>query len=86
MTRSPLVLVAVALLVGATLGCASTSRVQQQIEAQMRLGDYPLAIQTVEQERARAYRGKNRLLYDLERGMLLHLSGHLVDGRVDFFR
>ena len=71
-------------LVLAALGCASTGRVQQKLEEQMKLGDYPTAIQTVEQERDGAYRGKNRLLYYLERGMLLHFAGQYAESNAAF--
>ncbi|MEM9177856.1 MAG: hypothetical protein AAGC67_21830 [Myxococcota bacterium] len=84
MLRRSLVSLLAALLFAVSVGCASTGRVQQQLEAQMRLGDYPTAIQTVEQERDRAYRGKNRLLYYLERGMLLHLSGQYAESNAAF--
>ena len=84
MPRRSLAPLFVAVLIAATAGCASTGRVQQQLEAQMKLGDYPTAIQTVETEREGAYRGKNRLLYYLERGMLLHLSGQYAESNVAF--
>ncbi|MCR9092770.1 MAG: hypothetical protein NXI30_01005 [bacterium] len=84
MIRRPLVTLLACLLVVTAFGCASTGRVQQQLEAQMRLGDYATAVQTVETERERAYRGKNRLLYYLERGMLLHLSGRYAESNAAF--
>lgn len=84
MLRRPLVTLLASLLVVAAFGCASTGRVQQQLEAQMKLGDYATAIQTVETERERAYRGKNRLLYYLERGMLLHVSGQYAESNAAF--
>ena len=48
MPRRSLAPLIVAVLIAATAGCASTGRVQQQLEAQMKLGDYPTAIQTVD--------------------------------------
>jgi hypothetical protein len=66
------------------MGCASTGRVQQQLQEQMQLGDYPAAILLVEQERTKSFRGKNRLLYFLERGMLLHVNGEYAESNVAF--
>jgi len=71
-------------LLVALAGCASTGRVQQEIETQMRLGQYDLAVQLVEQERNRSYRGKNQLLYYLERGMLLHSQGRYAESNAAF--
>lgn len=84
MIRRPLAFVVAVFLLCGSFGCASTGRVQQQIASQMRVGDYAAAIQTVESERQRTYRGKNRLLYYLERGMLLHLSGQYAKSNVAF--
>ncbi len=84
MIRRPLSLLAAAGVLCALIGCASTGAVQQELAAQMRLGDYPTAIQTVEDQRERAYRGKNRLLYFLERGMLLHVDGQYADSNAAF--
>ena len=84
MTRRPIVLLFSVLLIAVSVGCASTGRVQQALEAQMKLGDYPTALLTVEEERERAYKGKNRLLYYLERGMLLHLSGQYAESNAAF--
>ena len=80
----PLSLLAVAGVLCALIGCVSTGAVQQELEAHMRLGDYPTAIQTVEDQRERAYRGKNRLLYFLERGMLLQVDGQYADSNTAF--
>ena len=67
-----------------SLGCSSTGRVQERLAAKMRSGDLPGAILLVEQEKGRAYRGKNRLLYYLDRGMLLHVDGQYVDSNIAF--
>lgn len=66
------------------VGCASTGRVQQQIEQNLLVGDYGLALEVVEQERDRTYRGRNRLLYHLEKGMLLHLDGRYAESNAEF--
>ena len=66
------------------LACASTGRVERVLEAQMKLGDYATAIETVDLERDRAFRGKNRLLYYLERGMLLHVAGQYAESNAAF--
>lgn len=66
------------------VGCASTGRVQQQLAQQTLLGDYAAALQTIESERNRSYRGKNRLLYYLDRGMLLHLDGQYAESNASF--
>ena len=84
MIRRPLSLLAVTSVFCAMVGCASTGAVQQELEAHMRLGDYSTAIQTVEDQRERAYRGKNRLLYFFERGMLLHVDGQYADSNAAF--
>jgi hypothetical protein len=65
-------------------GCGSTGRVQQKIAEQMVLGNYPAAIEIVEAEKTGAYKGKNRLLYYLERGMLLHVDGRYVESNQAF--
>jgi hypothetical protein len=72
--RRSTALVSAWLLVLAT-GCASPVDVQHELAARMALGDYPGAIEIVEDEKAGAYGGRNRLLYFLERGMLLHVAG-----------
>ena len=71
-------------IVISSLGCGSTSLVQQRLAAKMRSGDFPGAILLVEREKGRAYRGKNRLLYYLDRGMLLHVDGQYVDSNIAF--
>lgn len=84
MIRSTLPLpLSIALLAG-LVGCASTSRVQEQLASEMIRGDYPAAIETVEAQRDRAYRGKNRLLYFLERGMLLQVDGRFAESNAAF--
>lgn len=65
-------------------GCASTGRVEKQLTEQLKLGNYPAAIQLVDAERERAFRGKNRLLYFLERGMLLHDAGRYAESNAAF--
>ena len=79
-----LALVLLVTLLSGVVGCASTGRVQQQVEAQMQLGNYPGALEVVEAEREGALGGKNRLLYFLERGMLLHLDGQYVESNAAF--
>lgn len=71
-------------LVLVVAGCGSTGRIQQQIAEQMVIGNYPAAIQLVEAEKTKSYGGKNRLLYFLERGMLLHVSGEYVGSNAAF--
>ncbi|MBJ18385.1 MAG: hypothetical protein CL933_03070 [Deltaproteobacteria bacterium] len=66
------------------VGCASTGHVQQRLTAQMMAGDYPAAIEIVEAEKQRSYGGKNRLLYFLERGMLLHVVGRYAESNLAF--
>ena len=50
----------------------------------MLIGDYPTAIQLVDQERTKSLGGKNLLLYYLERGMLLHVSGEYSESNAAF--
>lgn len=68
----------------AALGCVSTGRVQLRIEDRIRAGDYAGAVEAVDLERNGAYRGRNRLLYFLERGMLLHLDGRHAESNASF--
>ena len=62
---------ALSVVLSVLLGCASTGRVQLELQQKMVLGDYPMAIQLVEDEKEKSFGGKNRLLYYLERAMLL---------------
>ena len=62
-----------------SLGCGSTLRAQQRLAEMMRLGDFHGAIVLVEDEKRGVYGGKNRLLYYLEIGMLLHIDGRYVE-------
>jgi hypothetical protein len=66
---------AMAPLVVLAIGCASTGKVQKQLAEKMRLADYRGAIQVVEDQKTEGFDGKNRLLYFLELGMLLHFDG-----------
>ena len=75
-------LLAVVFLVMA--GCGTTGRVQQQLAQQMMLGNYPAALQLIEQQKTTSLRGKNRLLYYLERGMLLHVNGQYAESNTTF--
>jgi hypothetical protein len=72
------------LLVVMAAGCTSTVRVQQQIATMMRVGDYPGALDIVEEHRENAFKGKNSLLYYFERGMLLHLDGRYSESNAAF--
>jgi len=65
-------------------GCGSTGRVQQQLTEQMMIGNYSAAIEIVEAERTGAYDDENRLLYFLERGMLLHIDGQYAASNMAF--
>ena len=73
---------AAAILTVFASGCGSTGKTQQQIADQMLRGDYPSALTVVEDERTGAFGGKNRLLYFLERGMLLHVDGQYVESNL----
>ncbi len=64
--------------------CTSTELVQQQIAMQMQMNDYAAAIALVDAQRDRALGGENRLLYYLERGMLLHLDQRYIESNVAF--
>lgn len=66
------------------VGCASTGKVQIEIENQMRLGQYEAALLLVENEREGTFGGKERLLYFLERGMLQHSMGQYVESNAAF--
>lgn len=76
--------ISVALFVLLALGCASTARVQIELERQMAIGDYASALEIVDLERSRSFRGTNRLLYFLERGMLLHVAGDYAESNAAF--
>jgi len=82
--RPPFQAVSIILVLFVLAGCASTGRVQQQIAEQMVIGNYPAAIQLVEDEKLRSFKGKNRLLYYFERGMLLHVNGQYAESNVAF--
>lgn len=56
-------------------GCVSTGRVQHELEHRMLEADYAGAVTVVDEEQTGVFDGKNRLLYYLERGMLLHVDG-----------
>lgn len=75
---------AIALIVSLTFGCASTGEVQEQVARKMLLDDYVGAIEIVESQREKAFDGKNRLLYFLERGMLLHVDGQYRESNAAF--
>jgi hypothetical protein len=75
---------AVIVLVASSLGCGSTGAAQQSIAEKMVLGDYPAALQVVEEEKSGAFGGKNRLLYWLERGMLLQIEGQYAESNEAF--
>ncbi len=66
------------------VGCASTTEVQGRLAASMQAGDYASAIQILEEEREAVYSGRNRLLYHLERGMLLHFAGRHAESNESF--
>lgn len=80
--RVALMAVAIAFMVG----CGSTGKVQQRLAEKMRLGDYSGALRVVEEQKTKALEGKNRLLYFLERGMLLHVNGQYTQSNVAFER
>lgn len=65
-------------------GCGSAARVQQRLALKMTAGDYPGALAVVERERNGVYGGRNRLLYHLDRGMLLHVSGEYAASNAAF--
>ena len=83
-TRRALSVVLPAILLVSVVGCASTARVQQDVQRQMQLGNYAGALEIVEAERDGAYDGKNRLIYYLERGMLLHSDGQYAESNAAF--
>ncbi len=84
MIRRPSSVLLLSIVLATLLGCASTGRVQQQLELQMQTGNYAAALELVEQQRGSALGGKNRLLYYLERGMLLHLEGRYAESNASF--
>jgi hypothetical protein len=73
-----------ALLLAVLAGCASTGKVDKLLAQQMKAGNYPAALETVEAERDGSYRGKNRLIYFLERGLLLHYTGQYAESNAAF--
>ena len=75
---------AMAVLVVLIVGCRSTGKVQQELAEQMVLGDYTSALIVVEEQKTKAFDGKNRLLYFLERGMLLHVDGQYAESNAAF--
>jgi hypothetical protein len=76
--------VAMAVLAALVVGCASTGKVQVELAEQMMLGNYPGALLIVEDQKSGAYDGKNRLLYYLERGMLLHYDRQFAESNIAF--
>jgi hypothetical protein len=84
MLRRPFPALVLSIAVAVLVGCASTGRIQQQLELQMQAGNYGAALALVEQQRNGALGGKNRLLYYLERGMLLHLDGQYAESNAAF--
>ena len=72
------------LLTPLVVGCGSTSRVQERLASKMMARDYPGALAIVERERNGAYGGRNRLLYHLDRGMLLHVAGEYAASNAAF--
>lgn len=75
----------VLLLVLPALGCVTASRVPAKIEAHVQRGDYAAALAEVELEREGEFRKLNaKLLYFLERGMLLHLDGQYAASNAAF--
>ncbi len=73
--RIALCIAAMLCLFAGALGCGSTGATQLKIAEKMRVGDFPGALLVVEGQKTSAFGGKNRLLYFLERGMLLHDNG-----------
>lgn len=67
-----------------SVGCASTGKVQQRLAEKMLRGDYAGALLVVEEQKTKTFDGKNRLLYFLERGMLLHVDGQYAESNVAF--
>ena len=76
--------VVMAVLFAFVVGCGSTGKVQQQLGEKMLLGDYPGALAVVEDQKTKSFDGKNRLLYFLERGMLLHVHGQYAKSNIAF--
>jgi len=74
----------VAVIFSLLVGCGSTGKVQQRLSEKMLLGDYPGALVVVEEQKTKSFDGKNRLLYFLERGMLLHVDGQYEKSNVAF--
>lgn len=70
----------------ALTGCVSTQFVQYELEDRMRGADYEGAVAVVDEEASGAFAGKNRLLYFLERGMLLHVDGRHQESNEAFAR
>jgi len=74
----------VAVIFSLLVGCGSTGKVQQRLSEKMLLGDYPGALVVIEEQKTKSFDGKNRLLYFLERGMLLHVDGQYEKSNVAF--
>jgi len=72
------------MLAVALAGCASLGEVQQGLAREVQAGNYPAAVGLVDAEREGVFGGKNRLLYYLERGMLLHLDGQYAESNAAF--
>lgn len=63
-------------------GCATYSAKFADLRPQVAAGDFEAALQTVENESG----SKDRLLYHMERGLILHFSGRHQESNVDFAR
>lgn len=70
----------------AAVGCVSPVPVQHAIEHRMLDANYGAARRLVEDAPPGVFDGPNRLLYDLERGMLLHVEGAYARSNAAFER
>ena len=70
----------------AGLACVSPVPVQHAIEHEMQDANYGEALRLVEEAPPGVFEGPNRLLYDLERGMLLHVGGEYARSNAAFER
>jgi uncharacterized protein len=75
-TWAVLLLASLLLLGGCTTYSAKLSKLRPQLES----GQYEAALATVEEESG----SKDRLLYFLERGLILHFSGRYAESNVEF--